>query len=125
MKKKTLFLIIAICIIATVVGGIYISPTRISLLDGTWHIPIGKTTFFWTKDSGLYCTSKLYNWLTDEMEMQAGRLNVQQGEMLGKLIKNIIALRGEESPEIILPPIVTASYLQTMILTENHFSACS
>jgi Zn-dependent M28 family amino/carboxypeptidase len=105
MKKKTLILIIAICIIATVVGAyfMFFQPKDLIAFDGTRaYSDVEKQLSFGPRIPGSNAHQNFINWLTDEMENAGWQINVQQGEMLEKPIKNIVAQRGEESPQIIL-----------------------
>lgn len=104
MKKKILLISITTFILAA--AGAYLlffQPKEPITFDGNRAFAdVEKQLSFGPRIPGSIAHQNFIDWLTAELEKSGWQSSIQKGEMMGKPIKNIIAHRGEESPEIIL-----------------------
>jgi Zn-dependent M28 family amino/carboxypeptidase len=75
---------------------------------------VEKQLSFGPRTPGSAAQQDLINWLTAELEKSDWQVSVQQGEMMGNPVKNIIAHRGDESPEILL-----VAHYDSRLLADN------
>lgn len=104
MKKKIL-LISTTTFILAVAGAflLLVQPKHsISFNGDRAYADVEKQLSFGPRTPGSSAHQDFIDWLTAELEKSGWQSSIQQGEMMGNPIKNIIAHRGEESPEIIL-----------------------
>lgn len=116
MKKKLLILSTAILILA-VVGAylLFFQPKEpISFNGNRAYSDVEKQLAFGPRTPGSAAHQNFIDWLTAELKKYGWQSTIQQGEMLGNPIKNIIAHHGEESPEIIL-----VAHYDSRLLADN------
>lgn len=104
MKKKILIVLVTTFIFAAV-GAYYLffHPKEPIPFNGNRAFAdVEKQLSFGPRTPGSPAHQNFLDWLTSELEKSGWRSSIQQGEMMGNPVKNIIAHRGEESPEIIL-----------------------
>lgn len=104
MKKKTTLLSVP-TIVLTLVGAylLLLQPKEPISFDGNRaYADVEKQLSFGPRTPGSAAHQNFIDWLTEELKISGWQSSIQQGELLGKPIKNIIAYRGEGSPEIIL-----------------------
>ncbi len=104
MKKKIILLSIPV-ILLTAVGAylLLLQPNEPVSFDGNRaYADVEKQLSFGPRTPGSAAHQNFIAWLTEELKNSGWQSSIQQGEMLGNPVKNIIAHRGEESPEIIL-----------------------
>ena len=104
MKKKIALLSLS-TILLTLVGAylLLLQPKEPISFDGNRaYADVEKQLSFGPRTPGSAAHQNFIDWLTEELKISGWQSSIQQGEMLGNPIKNIIAYRGEESPEIIL-----------------------
>jgi glutaminyl-peptide cyclotransferase len=105
MKKIILSISLAICIMGAIVVAYLIffqSKKTISFNGDRAFADVEKQLSFGPRTSGSLAHQKFIEWLTAELEKSGWQSSIQQGEMMGNPVKNIIAHRGEQPPEIIL-----------------------
>ncbi len=104
MKKKITLLLFS-TILLTLIGVylLFLQPKEPISFDGNRaYADVEKQLSFGPRTPGSAAHQNFIDWLTEELKISGWQPSIQQGEMLGNPIKNIIAYRGEESPEIIL-----------------------
>ena len=104
MKKNILLLSTATLIIAaTGAYLLFFQPQEpISFNGNRAFEDVEKQLSFGPRTPGSSSHQDFIDWLMSELEKSGWQSSIQQGEMLGNPVKNILAHRGEESPEIIL-----------------------
>jgi Zn-dependent M28 family amino/carboxypeptidase len=104
MKKKVLIVLIATFAFAAVgVYFLFFHPKESITFDGNRAFAdVEKQLAFGPRIPGSSAHQNFIDWLTSELEKSGWQSSIQQGEMMGNPVKNIIARRGEELPEIIL-----------------------
>ena len=104
MKKNILLLSTATLIIAATGAYLLFFQPRepISFNGNRAFEDVEKQLSFGPRTPGSSSHQDFIDWLMSELEKSGWQSSIQQGEMMGNPVKNIIALRGEESPEIIL-----------------------
>jgi glutaminyl-peptide cyclotransferase len=104
MKKKILYISITAMIVA-LAGSYYLlsqAEEPISFDGDRAYADVEKQLSFGPRTPGSASQQDFINWLTVELKESGWQSSVQQGEMMGNPVKNIIALRGAKSPEILL-----------------------
>ena len=104
MKKNILLLSTATLIIAaTGAYLLFFQPQEpISFNGNRAFEDVEKQLSFGPRTPGSSSHQDFIDWLMSELEKSGWQSSIQQGEMMGNPVKNILALRGDESPEIIL-----------------------
>jgi len=104
MKKNILLLSTATLIIAaTGAYVLFFQPREPLSFNGNRAFEdVEKQLSFGPRTPGSSSHQDFIEWLMSELEKSGWQSSIQQGEMMGNPVKNILALRGEESPEIIL-----------------------
>lgn len=75
---------------------------------------VEKQLSFGPRTPGSAAQHDFINWLTAELEKSDWQPSIQQGELIGNPVKNIIAQRGDESPEILL-----VAHYDSRLLADN------
>lgn len=104
MKKKILLISTTTFILATAGAFLlFFQPKEpISFNGNRAFADVEKQLSFGPRTPGSTAHQNFIDWLTAELEKSGWQPSIQQGEMMGNPVKNIIAHRGEESPDIIL-----------------------
>ena len=122
MKNKSIAIyMIAIGVLLAVTIGWYIfafvtQPEPITaLFDGERaYADIQAQVAFGARGHGSDGHAKVQEWMREELESAGWQVEVQESELMGHPIKNLIARRGDESPQIIL-----GAHYDTRLISDN------
>ena len=107
MKKNHRILFVSLLFASMVVTGIFIwvltRPQTDTQFDGIRaYDDIENQLAFGPRTNGSLAQDQFLLWLRDNLKSAGWDTNIQQADMMGHLVKNVIARRGEMPPKIIL-----------------------